>query len=457
MATNDTDQTDNEVKAILALSVIVGIVWWLVMEIFLFAISFHPGTGITRLFVTIIFFTVVFTFISHIEEDSILEKENSNQKTPSSNSQHTSTSRERATVQSTSQPPRIISDLSDAIQISKHIGDNPSGRNTLKEKLQSMDEYAFENLVADLWENVGWDTSVTSGSGDRGIDIVATRTGMTTEKQAIQAKRYSEGNSVGSQDVRNYATLYQQEPDVDSVVIVTTSRFTKQATRLAKDLNVKLVDGDSLCQRISQVARQDAQNKLSGDEMVEGIFKSVHRESSVTGLTKPSNGMTDNQGNDLKKMVEEFEGVLLIFQEHNESHLLTPVLNYITFLRQASENNTINEREFRSRVLDIKNGIENESDRLRTLNSLPFPNKFPEVNRAMDSYIQCHRELVETTISIYNKGMENVDEDDLWKIDSKAEKIPAVEKELKSKIGTAVNNLDKDIESERPDSTNQYL
>ena len=113
---------------------------------------------------------------------------------------------------------------------------------TTEVEVSDISPYEFELVVADLWEDLGWETTVTSQSQDRGIDIVAMKQSPFTQKMLIQAKAYDENNKIGSAEVRKYATLYKQEPDVDQVVIVTTSYFTEQAKQLAADLNVKLVD-----------------------------------------------------------------------------------------------------------------------------------------------------------------------------------------------------------------------
>lgn len=121
-----------------------------------------------------------------------------------------------------------------------------------KKKLQSMDDYEFEELVGKIWEANGWNTHVTSGSGDKGIDVIATRDGKTNDKVLIQAKRYKKGNNVGSPEIRKYATLYQQDPETDSVIVVTTSSFTGPAKKLAKKLEVELIDGDKLSELLSK-------------------------------------------------------------------------------------------------------------------------------------------------------------------------------------------------------------
>lgn len=116
----------------------------------------------------------------------------------------------------------------------------------IKSQLQEMDPYEFEKLVAKIWDLQGYQTTVSKGSGDRAIDVEASKETPVPQKVLIQAKRYSEGNKVGADKVRKYATLYQQVPDADTVVIVTTSRFTREASQIAQEQNVKAINIDSL-------------------------------------------------------------------------------------------------------------------------------------------------------------------------------------------------------------------
>lgn len=120
------------------------------------------------------------------------------------------------------------------------------GSTDIKSTLQEMNEYEFEYLVADLWELDGWDTTVSQASNDDGVDVTATKDTPFDRKELIQAKRYSDGTSVGGPDIQQYASLRHQKSGVDSVAVVTTSSFTASAERMAKKLNVKLVDGDGL-------------------------------------------------------------------------------------------------------------------------------------------------------------------------------------------------------------------
>lgn len=128
----------------------------------------------------------------------------------------------------------------------------PLTTSEIAQRLQQLDEYDFEVLVADLWERRGWKTEVTGKSNDRGIDVIATRESPYSEKQLIQAKRFQPTNRVGSRDIQQYSSLKHQEPNVDQVIVVTTSGYTDSALNLAKDLNVKCVDGATLAQMIRE-------------------------------------------------------------------------------------------------------------------------------------------------------------------------------------------------------------
>lgn len=132
-----------------------------------------------------------------------------------------------------------------------------------KERLQSMDNYDFEYFVADLWERRGWETTVSSQAGDRGIDVVATKSEPYDQKMLIQAKRYGENTTVGSPDIQQYASLKNQQSGVDKVLVVTTNRFTNQATEIARKLNVKCIDGDDLLELVTESEATDLIDKYA--------------------------------------------------------------------------------------------------------------------------------------------------------------------------------------------------
>lgn len=123
----------------------------------------------------------------------------------------------------------------------------------VKRRLQSMGNYDFEHFIADVWEEMGWDTEVSQAAGDAGIDVIATKETPYKQKKVIQAKRYGDNTTVGGPDVQQYASLRHQVEGADSVVIVTTSSFTSAAKERAEELNVKLVDGEDLVQLVEDL------------------------------------------------------------------------------------------------------------------------------------------------------------------------------------------------------------
>lgn len=113
--------------------------------------------------------------------------------------------------------------------------------------LLSIDD--FEQFIADLWEEEGWNTRSTQGSRDGGIDVVATKSGR---KHLIQVKQWQLSEKIGAPAVRQYAGLLEQENDIDCVEIVSTTEFTQPAQSISRDMDVKLVPGEELAQIVRE-------------------------------------------------------------------------------------------------------------------------------------------------------------------------------------------------------------
>jgi restriction system protein len=101
--------------------------------------------------------------------------------------------------------------------------------------------FEFEELVATLFNKMGYETEVTSKTGDFGIDIVA-----KNEKDiiAIQTKKYAKGNNVGNRDVQRLLGAMQlSQIKANKSILITTSDFTFQAMEQAKEAPIELWDG----------------------------------------------------------------------------------------------------------------------------------------------------------------------------------------------------------------------
>ena len=81
-------------------------------------------------------------------------------------------------------------------------------------------------------------------TGDGGIDGVINQDALGLQKVCVQAKRYKDGNNVGSGDIRDfYGAL--RERGADRGVFITSSKFTEGAKRTVLSYNgeIVLIDG----------------------------------------------------------------------------------------------------------------------------------------------------------------------------------------------------------------------
>ncbi len=113
----------------------------------------------------------------------------------------------------------------------------------LRTQLQFMDLDALENLTGHEFEDyfsqqlsfLGIKNYTTKKSGDFGVDVVV----KFDNGYGVQLKHYLQ-SSVGVsavQEVYSGASYYDKEP-----VILTTGYYTKQAVKLARSLDVELID-----------------------------------------------------------------------------------------------------------------------------------------------------------------------------------------------------------------------
>jgi hypothetical protein len=175
-------------------------------------------------------------------------------------------------------------------------------RTELLNKLRGIDEYEFEELVADVWSERGWDTRVTTGSNDREIDVIAEKHSPFHQKQLIQAKRYSTDNNIGSPDIQQYSSLRQQESDVDAIVVVTTSSFSKQAQRTADDLNVKLINGEGFADLISDIGTINFKSRINS---LTAETESTNTTNNLKNVFQTQNTQSEKNRRRLKKELNE--------------------------------------------------------------------------------------------------------------------------------------------------------
>jgi len=79
----------------------------------------------------------------------------------------------------------------------------------------------------------------------------------------VQVKCWGSDNKVGGPEIQQYSSLRHRQNNVDAVVVLTTSSFSRQAIEEAQDLNVKLVDGTDLYNLIRESGAEDLVRKYT--------------------------------------------------------------------------------------------------------------------------------------------------------------------------------------------------
>jgi restriction system protein len=88
----------------------------------------------------------------------------------------------------------------------------------------------FEKLVAELLERDGWAVTLTRGTRDGGLDVIAQRQDHTVGlvRTIWQAKKYGADHAVGLHQVRDLSGVLDRDR-ATKAMIVTTSRLTRGA------------------------------------------------------------------------------------------------------------------------------------------------------------------------------------------------------------------------------------
>lgn len=116
--------------------------------------------------------------------------------------------------------------------------------------LMDLNAFEFENLVGNLFKQLGLETKLTRSSRDGGVDVVAFDVRpVLGGKVVIQAKRYK--NTVGVSAVRDLFGTMMNE-GANKGILVTTSGYGPDAFNFANDKPIELIDGGQLLYLLDQ-------------------------------------------------------------------------------------------------------------------------------------------------------------------------------------------------------------
>jgi len=113
----------------------------------------------------------------------------------------------------------------------------------------------FERLIVILLTKMGYGGTIENAgraigrSGDGGVDGLIDQDALGLDRVYVQAKRYGNGNNVGSGAIRDFFGALDRQRAAKGVV-VTTSEFSKDARETADHLSkrIVLIDGAALAE-----------------------------------------------------------------------------------------------------------------------------------------------------------------------------------------------------------------
>jgi restriction system protein len=118
--------------------------------------------------------------------------------------------------------------------------------------IDNMSGLEFENYLAHLMRERGFQVQVTPGTGDFGADLIANQ---GDDKYAIQAKRYAVHNKVPVHAVTE-AVAAVPYYDCNQAMVITSGYFTSPAITYANKVRCQLVDRDTLAVWVKESERR---------------------------------------------------------------------------------------------------------------------------------------------------------------------------------------------------------
>lgn len=125
----------------------------------------------------------------------------------------------------------------------------------LDTKFIGLNPYEFEEFISQLFQKMGFETEVTSKTGDYGVDVIAKN---SFETIAIQVKKYSDSNYVGNVDVQKLiGGMSYVNYRADRGILVTTSDFTKNAIEQSRGNPVELWNFEKIKENVIRYMMND--------------------------------------------------------------------------------------------------------------------------------------------------------------------------------------------------------
>ena len=130
-------------------------------------------------------------------------------------------------------------------------------RAEIQERLTTLEDDAFTELVADIWEAQGWSTTVFSATAKAVYDIMAMRQEPEEHRLLLWTVHRPDGGALGATVIKRCATARDSSQGADSATLVTTGTLTDAAQQSVDDLGVTVVDSEKLAELIRFESLED--------------------------------------------------------------------------------------------------------------------------------------------------------------------------------------------------------
>ncbi len=159
-----------------------------------------------------------------------------------------------ATDAATAEPAFVnLTETPDEVMRAAHKQIEGSLASDLLDRVRAAPSAFFERLIVNLLLSMGYGGSTADAgralgrSGDDGVDGVIDQDALGLDRVYIQAKRYAEGNNIGSAAIRDFFGSLDRHKAAKGL-FVTTSTFSPAAKETAEFLSkrIVLIDGQQL-------------------------------------------------------------------------------------------------------------------------------------------------------------------------------------------------------------------
>jgi HJR/Mrr/RecB family endonuclease len=244
--------------------------------------------------------------------------------------------------------------------------------------IDNISGHEFEDLVEKLIKELGFITEERKRSADGGIDIKAiNEKPILKGLYIIQCKRYS--STINESIIRDLYGVVTSER-ANKGILITNSKFSKQAKNFAKNLPIELIDGDELTKLLEKNLDKKF-NKTSKEEGMPEECRIVYEylEPEEKRINKRRRDIINKRIYLEPKFYNNFNAYGSFFQNKTEkipqlAEVLVNQINNINNIWKSFKENKINYKDVSelkkqcNEIVKTMNFVENEYENLISTN-----------------------------------------------------------------------------------------